>query len=175
MTRTMAVSVHSPYRGDMTRARLAAADDAESVARLLHDFNTESDTETPGPTTLARRLRTLLAGTTTFAVLGGEGPDGVALVTLRTNVWFDGRVALLDELYVSPVRRGRGIGGEMIAVVVDECATRGVELLEVNVDEGDVDALRFYGRHDFELIQPETEERAFYLSRMLRPRSAGGR
>ena len=107
MTRTMAVSVHSPYRGGMTRARLAAADDAESVARLLHDFNTEFDTESPGPTTLARRLRSLLAGTTTFAVLGGEGPDGVALVTLRTNVWFDGRVALLDELYVSPVRRGR--------------------------------------------------------------------
>ena len=157
----MAVSVHSPYRGGMTRARLAAADDAESVARLLYDFNTEFDTESPGPTT--------------FAVLGGEGPDGVALVTLRTNVWFDGRVALLDELYVSPVRRGRGIGGEMIAVVADECAARGVELLEVNVDEGDVDALRFYGRHDFELIQPETEERAFYLSRMLRPRPAGGR
>ena len=63
----------------------------------------------------------------------------------------------------------------MIAVVADECAARGVELLEVNVDEGDVDALRFYRRHYFELIQPETEERAFYLSRMLRPRSAGGR
>ena len=75
----------------MADARLATGDDADAIARLLHDFNTEFDTESPGPTTLAGRLRTLLATTTTLAVLGGEGPDGVALVTLRTNVWFDGR------------------------------------------------------------------------------------
>lgn len=159
----------------MTHVRLASVDDADTVARLLHDFNTEFDTESPGPTALARRLRTLLAGTTTFAVLGGDGPDGVALVTLRTNVWFDGPVALLDELYVATARRGRGIGGEMVALVAEECAGRGVELLEVNVDEGDVDALRFYARHDFELIQPETGERAFYLSRILRPPQSDGR
>ncbi|MCH6230703.1 GNAT family N-acetyltransferase [Microbacterium sp. CFH 31415] len=158
----------------MTDARLATVDDAETVARLLHDFNTEFDTESPGPATLAPRLRTLLAGTATFAVLGGNGPDGVALVTLRTNVWFDGPVALLDELYVAAALRGRGIGSEMIALVAGECAARGVELLEVNVDEGDVDALRFYGRHDFELVQPETGERAFYLSRTLGARSVDG-
>ncbi len=159
----------------MTEVRLASVADADAVARLLHDFNTEFDTESPGPTALARRLRTLLAETTTFAVLGGDGPDGIALVSLRTNVWFGGPVALLDELYVAAGLRGRGIGGEMIRLVAEECAGRGDELLEVNVDEGDVDALRFYGRHDFELIQPETGERAFYLSRILGLRSADGR
>ena len=55
----------------------------------------------------------------------------------------------------------------MIGLMAEECAARGVELIEVNVDEGDVDALRFYDRHGFELLQPETDERAFYLSRTL--------
>lgn len=151
----------------MTRARRATADDAEVVARLLHDFNTEYDTPSPGPDALAARLRDLLAGPSSFALLGGEPPCGVALVTLRPNVWFDGPVALLDELYVAPEHRGGGIGGAMIELLVAECAARGVELVEVNVDEGDVDALRFYARHGFLIEQPDTGERAFYLSREL--------
>lgn len=147
--------------------RLAGVDDAAIVAQLLHDFNTEYDTPTPGVAAIAARLRSLLAGGTTFALLGGDPPCAVALVTLRTNVWYDGPVALLDELYVAPDQRGRGLGGRLIDLLVRECRARKVALIEVNVDEGDVDALRFYDRHGLRLIQPDTGERAFYVSREL--------
>ncbi len=142
-------------------------DDAGVVARMLHDFNTEFDSETPGPETLQQRLVQLLGGPATFALLGGEPPAGLALVTLRPNVWYPGPVALLDELYVAPEHRGAGIGGAIIERLVDESTASGVSAIEVNVDEGDVDALRFYDRHGFHLQQPDTGERAFYLSREL--------
>ena len=48
-----------------------------------------------------------------------------------------------------------------------EAVARGVELIEINVDEGDVDAQRFYERHGFSATEPATGERAFYYAREL--------
>lgn len=147
--------------------RLATVADADEVARLLHDFNTEFDTPSPGPDVLAARLRGLLAEDETFAILAGSPAVAVALVTLRPNVWYDGQVALLDELYVEPSLRGRGIGSGVIDLLMATVRTRGVDLVEINVDEGDVDAQRFYERHGFAMTEPGSTERAFYFFQEL--------
>lgn len=147
--------------------RLAGVDDAEEIARLLHDFNTEYEVSSPGVDVLAPRLRVLLAGDATFAILVGTPSVAVALVTLRSNVWYDGPVALLDELYVVPDRRSQGIGSDVMGLLLDTCNQRGIDLVEINVDEGDTDAQRFYERHGFQATEPETGERAFYLHREL--------
>lgn len=142
--------------------RLAPVDDATEVARLLHDFNTEFQTPTPGVEVLTRRLRTLLADDQTFAILYGSPPVAIALATLRTNVWYDGHVALLDELYVQPGHRNCGIGSKMIEFLLGTTKSRGMAAIEINVDEGDVDAQRFYERHGFTSTDPGSSERAFY-------------
>jgi ribosomal protein S18 acetylase RimI-like enzyme len=144
--------------------RRAGPDDAEAVAKLLHDFNTEFDAPTPGTAMLTKRLQSLLAGPSTIAYLAGEPAVGVALVTLRSNVWYDGPVALLDELYVAPEQRGRGLGAAMIGLLMAEAKENGISAIEINVDAGDVDAQRFYERHGFSGADPDTGERAFYYS-----------
>ena len=148
----------------MTGARRAGPADADVIARLLHDFNTEFDTPSPGVAVLADRLRSLLAAPATIAYLAGDPAVGVALVTLRTNVWYDGPVALLDELYVAPDRRGHGLGSAMIDLLLSEATDAGVSAVEINVDAGDVDAQRFYERHGFSGMDADTGERAFYYS-----------
>lgn len=145
-----------------SKARTATEADAEVVARLLHDFNTEFDTPSPGVEVLARRLGHLLAGDRTWAMLAGDPAVGVALVTLRPNVWCEGPVALLDELYVAPAHRNGGLGTALIELLVATARRHRVGLIEINVDEGDVDARRFYERHGFTLIEPTTGERALY-------------
>jgi GNAT superfamily N-acetyltransferase len=152
---------------DERSTRLATPDDAEEVARLLHDFNLEFDTPTPGVDVLAPRLRRLLAGADTIAILAGTPALGVALVTFRPNVWYPGPVALLDELYVVPSLRSRGIGSAIVDHLLRLARERGVDVIEINVDEGDVDAQRFYERHGFSVTDPDTGERAFYLYREL--------
>ena len=147
--------------------RRATVDDAERAAELLHDFNTEFDTDSPGPAVLAQRLRGLLAGTQTFALLSGDPAVGIALVTLRPNVWYEGPVALLDEMYVAPQARGAGIGGAIVERLVADCRRDGVSSIEINVDEGDVDAQRFYERHGFHDSDPQTGERAYYFFQEL--------
>jgi GNAT superfamily N-acetyltransferase len=144
-------------------------DDAGEVARLLHEFNSEFDTPSPGIDVLAARLGTLLAADDTFALLAGSPAVAVALITLRPNVWYAGSVALLDELYVVPHLRGQGIGSGIIGMLLSVARARHVDLIEINVDEGDVDAQRFYERHGFASTEPGSTERSFYFAQELRP------
>lgn len=148
--------------------RLATEDDTDEVARLLHDFSVEFDTPTPGVAVLASRLRELLARRDTLAILAGRPAVAVALVTLRPNVWYPGPVALLDELYVVPERRGQGIGtGVMHLLVLETLRRCSVALVEINVDEGDAAAQRFSGRQGFSVTDPVTGEGALCLFREL--------
>ncbi len=122
--------------------RLATVADADSVARLLDAFNSEYDDPTPGIDVLATRLERLLLAGNVLALLSGDPATGFALLTLRPNVWYEGPVALLDELYVVPELRGRGLGSALLAAAEDATRARGGQLLEINVDGDDVDARR---------------------------------
>ena len=148
--------------------RVASAGEAGEIARLLHDFNTEFDTPSPGARVLATRLRSLLESPSTFAILAGSPSVAVALLTLRTNVWYDGQVALLDELYVVPALRGQGIGSAVMERLLSTARTSDIDAIEINVDEGDIDAQRFYVRHGFHSTEPDSGERAFYFFKEFR-------
>jgi GNAT superfamily N-acetyltransferase len=147
--------------------RLAESRDVALVAALLHEFNTEFETPTPGAEVLARRLETLLPTGDTIALLAGEPATGLAVLTLRSNVWYDGPVALLDELYVRPDLRGRGIGTALLERACAVVRERGGQLFEINVDEVDTDARRFYERHGFVNQPPGDPGRMLYYEREL--------
>jgi GNAT superfamily N-acetyltransferase len=147
--------------------RVAQVVDAGTVAALLHAFNEEYGTPTPGSVVLEGRLRRLLTGADVVALLAGDPAVGVALMTLRPNVWYPGPVALLDELYVAPTVRGRGIGSALLAAAETVARERGGELLEVNVDGDDVDARRFYERHGYANSEPGRDEPLLYYYREL--------
>jgi ribosomal protein S18 acetylase RimI-like enzyme len=125
------------------------ADDTAVAADLLDAFNREFGAPTPGAGVIAARLARLLADARTFALLVGHPAAGIALVTLRTNVWYDGFVGVLDELYVVPAQRNRGLGTHLLRAAESEVFARGGEVLEINVDGEDVDAQRFYERHGY--------------------------
>jgi len=97
-----------------------------------------------------------------FAVVIGEPACGVAVVSLRPNVWHDGPLALLDELYVEPEQRNRGLGTQLLTAVRAQCRSRHVEQIEINVDVDDTDARRFYERHGFSALDPDTGEHALW-------------
>jgi GNAT superfamily N-acetyltransferase len=147
--------------------RLATTTDAADIARLLDAFNREFDEPTPGPEVLEERLIRLLAADNVIALVAGDPPIGLALVTLRTNVWYDGLVGLLDELYVAPGIRGGGYGSELLWAAETVARERGAELMEINVDGEDVDARRFYERHGYACQAPGEPEPALYYSREL--------
>lgn len=149
--------------------RVWVAHDREAgvVARLLDDFNREYDTPSPGVAVLTERLEQLLAGGQVCAVLTGDPACGVGLLTLRPNVWYAGPVGLLDELYIAPGQRGRGLGTALLRAVEEVVRARGGEVLEINVDGDDTDARRFYERHGCRNSEPGKDEQLLYYFREL--------
>ena len=137
------------------------------MAQLLDGFNREFHTPTPGPEVLATRLRPLLAGTDVIAVLAGDPAVAVALLTLRPNIWYDGPVVLLDELYVAPEARGAGIGSALLAAVESITRERGGRLIEIAVDGADTDACRFYERHGYTNTEAGQDQPSFYDHRLV--------
>ena len=147
--------------------RVAAVADTAVVAQLLDDFNREFDTPTPGAEVLAGRLHGLLARDDLVVLLAGEPAVALALLTFRPGVWYPGPVTMLEELYVQPGRRGGGIGTAVLERAVALARDRGSGAFQIEVDEGDVDARRFYERHGFANTEPGQTERFLHYWREL--------
>lgn len=148
--------------------RRAAPADAATLAGLLHDFNVEFEAPTPMAAEFARRLTVQLGRDDVRAWLAeadGE-PVGFALATLRPSPYYDVGIIMLEELYARPHRRGTGVGTALMAALVAWVEERGVGEVQINVDEVDVAARRFYERLGFTNLEgtgPEASRMLLYL------------
>ena len=124
--------------------RRATAADAREIGRLLHDFNTEYEDPTPGPEKLAERIMGLLAGGETAVLLGGAGPDGLAVLRFRPAIWSDALECYLAELYVAPARRGHGLGRVLMNAAMDLARAEGADYMDLGTSEADVVARALY-------------------------------
>ncbi len=129
--------------------REAVVEDAPEVARLLHDFNTEDEEETPPVSELIRHAERMLREGEMTVLLAGDGPDGLALLRFRPSVWTERQEAYLQELYVVPALRGRGIGDALMREVIAFCRTRDAAWIELNTGETDVAARGLYRKLGF--------------------------
>lgn len=150
---------------DPPPVRLATAEDAGGLARVLWDFNTEYDAPIADVDVLGSRLARLLADDGFWALLAGEPPVGFVTLAMRSSALSEGPVAYLEDFYVVPALRGQGIGSSLMALLLAEVERRGISMVEIGVDEPDVDARRFYERHGFVHWDPDTGDRAYYLYR----------
>jgi len=129
--------------------RRAEAADAGAVGRLLHDFNREFDEPTPGPEQLARRIRQLLAEDHIIVLVGGDGPDGLAVLRFRPSIWSDALECYLAELYVVPDRRGQGLGRALLEATLEVARAEGADHIDLGTSEDDVAARALYERFGF--------------------------
>lgn len=159
----------SPEPAPSTQVRLAGHADAAVIARLLQAFNDEFAVPTPGVAVLEERLGAHLSSGDLVAVVVERDDAAVAFALLspRVSVWYAGQVAILDELYVVPELRSRGIGGRLLAFVEEHLVAGGFECLEINVDGDDVDARRFYERHGYRNQEPGETDPLYYYYREL--------
>jgi ribosomal protein S18 acetylase RimI-like enzyme len=124
--------------------RRAHAADAEAIGRLLHDFNIEFDDITPGPAALAKRVRELLDAGETAVLVGGGGPDGLAVLRFRPSLWTEALECYLAELYVIPDRRGEGLGRALMEAAIEVARDEGADHMDLGTSEDDVAARALY-------------------------------
>lgn len=142
------------------RIRIAGPTDAELVTRLLHDFNSEFECPGPDPDRDVPRIERLLNRDDVLVVVATTDPGGhdvgIASLTLRPTAYWDGPLAHLEDLYVRPDLRSRGVGAALLDRARAEVHARGALELHIIVDDADVDARRFYERNGFSHLDPDS-------------------
>jgi diamine N-acetyltransferase len=80
----------------------------------------------------------------------GAVPAGYIVLTLGYSFEHHGRDAFLDELYVEPQCRRRGIARQALQFVEEQARKMGVQALHLEVDHGNDPALELYRRTGYE-------------------------
>jgi GNAT superfamily N-acetyltransferase len=131
------------------RVRTAGADDAELVARLLHDFNTEYQEPAPGVEVLARHYAELIEAGEVTVLLAGEDGDGFCQFRLKRSHYTGRPDAQIEELYVVPGRRGAGVGRSLLEAAIEAARGAGATHVELTTGEADVAAISLYESSGF--------------------------
>ena len=129
--------------------RLATADDAPVLGRLLHAFNAEFGEQTPSAQVIAERAQPLMRSGDVTVLFVGDGPDGFAQLRFRISLYTGALDAYLEELYVVPERRGRGLGCALLEATMQHARERGARRIDLNTSEDDVAARALYQRLGF--------------------------
>lgn len=82
------------------------------------------------------------------AYLGGS-VLGVAVLAFRPAISIGGCFASVEELYVEPDSRNRGVGRALLKTIEERCASKNVSYIEVQTTEED--AVAFYRASGYEV------------------------
>lgn len=99
--------------------------------------------------TALRELLGNLAWGRVFLLYADGRLVGYALVGLGFSVEHGGRIALLDELFVQPASRGRGIGSIALRLLQSACRKLGARALLLEVHGENTRAEALYRREGF--------------------------
>jgi ribosomal protein S18 acetylase RimI-like enzyme len=77
-------------------------------------------------------------------------PVGYIVLTLGFSFEFHGHDAFIDELYIDPACRHRGLGRQAVAFVEKKARELGVNAIHLEVDRGNDPAFELYRRTGYE-------------------------
>ncbi len=80
---------------------------------------------------------------------------GVAVVSYLWTLEHGGCAAWLDELYVLPAERGRGLGSALLAAAVETATAAGAIALDLEVEASHLRAAGLYLRNNFKRLPRE--------------------
>lgn len=132
---------------------LASAEDIDRLVPLVTAFHTELGIDQDATTTRAALLP-LLKGSPHGAVYvfgPVRAPIGYIALSFGWSIELGGLDGLVDELYVRPGVRGRGIATEVLLTLPRALAGSGLKALHLEVDRADRSAQRLYEKVGFEL------------------------
>lgn len=136
-----------------TAITLATPADAPKALPLVAAFHAEYGIDMTDEAR-ADAIAPLLEGSPLGAVwLFGPtmAPTGYVIITFGWSMEMGGMDAFVDELYIRPPVRKRGIASEVLAAIAGSLSDVGVKALHLEVDREDEATQRLYSRAHFKL------------------------
>lgn len=98
-----------------------------------------------------------------WVVRRGAEAMGYLVLTVGYSIEYGGRDGFVDDLYLAPELRGRGVGKRLLTFALEQAAALGINTLHLEVEGGNARAQRLYQAAGFE----ETGRRL--MRRRIRP------
>jgi ribosomal protein S18 acetylase RimI-like enzyme len=136
----------------MTPFRLATPADLEALLALQRAYYAEAGYRfdpTRARTALAGLLGDRSLGLVWAAADAGGAPVAYAVLTLGYSLEYGGRDAFLDELYVAPAERRRGLARAALAAIEAGARALAVRELHLEVERSLAGARALYRRAGF--------------------------
>lgn len=143
---------------------LAKPDDLDRLDTLVAAFHLEEGL-TLAPDQRRAGLAPLLEGIphgAAYLIGPTRAPIGYVIVTFGWSVEFGGMDGFIDELYIRPPVRGRGVASEVLLTLPKALGDAGVKALHLEVDRTNETAQRLYARCGF-----KTRDRYTLMSKTL--------
>ena len=144
--------------------RLACADDRDAVIELVRQYHAFDDVpfdEARTASAIAPLLNHEDAGRIWLVEIGGATVGYIALC-LGYSIEFGGRDAFVDEMYLIPEWRCKGVGKVVLREIVNRARELGARALHLEVARGNEHARRLYAASGF-----DSRERFHLMSRIL--------
>lgn len=135
----------------MKSLHLAKVDDLEKLLTMVAAFHAEMGFDTD-QTHRKNALMPLLEGSPYGAIwlIGPKlAPVGYIVITFTWSVEFGGLDSFLDEIYIRPAVRRRGMGAEALGAIANTLKSSGIRAMNLEVDRQNVMAQEFYHRAHF--------------------------
>jgi GNAT superfamily N-acetyltransferase len=143
------------------RVRAARAEEAAAIAAAIESLLIELGGRRPAPAEMEAEVRAILTDPALGAMLVAEAGGelvGVLGASWCRAVHVPGRYAVVQDLWVDPEWRSRGVGADLIETLAERCREEGVRRLEVGLPREDFAAIgqteAFYRANGFEHLGP---------------------
>jgi ribosomal protein S18 acetylase RimI-like enzyme len=136
----------------MTQLTLAKPEHFEALVKLVADFHAEEGIE-QSDEARAEAVMPLLEGSPHGAIyLAGpaRAPVGYVVLTFGWSLEFGGMDGFVDEIYIRPGVRGRGIGTEILHSLPRQLAQFGLKAVHLEVERGKDRTRALYEKMGFE-------------------------
>tara|TARA_R110002110_G_scaffold52857_10_gene153345 strand:+ start:1048 stop:1497 length:450 start_codon:yes stop_codon:yes gene_type:complete len=143
---------------------LAKPDHLDKLVALVTAFHAEEDIKMTDDARVAG-LAPLLDGIphgAAYLIGPPRAPIGYIVITFGWSVEFGGLNAIIDELYIRPGVRGRGIASEALIALPRALAGGGLRAIHLEVDRDNAAAVKLYRRAGF-----RERDRYMFMSRTL--------
>jgi GNAT superfamily N-acetyltransferase len=135
--------------GSQIEVRLIAPDELVEPLFLLEEFLRDGE---PVPPLFVEQLARAVANEDLEVLAARIEPGGshvgVVVIAFRMSISAAASFVGIEDLYVRPDARGRGVGRALIEAVGERCRARGVSYVEVQTDD---EGVRFYEALGYEL------------------------
>jgi len=144
-----------------TRVREATPGEVPAVAAAVESLLVELGGRRPSPDEMEAEVRAIVEQPELGTMLVAESSGGIVGVLGASwcrAIHVPGRYAVIQDLWVHPDWRSRGVGAELVDAIVAHCRARGVGRIEVGLPRESFDAIKateaFYLGNEFEHLGP---------------------